>query len=74
MKLHPLDLSAILTTIVGVSALAADSTFQTELTSLLGPQAHKIVAFIGIIGLVSSQLLRTYGAPSTTTPPPESSK
>jgi hypothetical protein len=63
---HPVDIAAILTTLVGVSALAADSTFQTELTSLFGAQAHKIVAIIGVLGLVSSQLLRVYGAPSTT--------
>jgi hypothetical protein len=75
MRVHPLDLSAILTTIVGVSALTANSVFQSQLTAIFGAHTQQALAVIGLAGLIAPILLRVYGAPSTTPPlhptPPE---
>lgn len=74
MKLHPLDLSAVLTTVIGVAALTANSVFQSELTALFGSWSPKITAFIGLTGLIAPILLRVHGAPSSTPFHPEDSQ
>jgi hypothetical protein len=61
---HKLDLAAVLSTLVGISALAADSTFKDALTTLLGPQTAPILSALSIIGLVGGQVLRVVGSPS----------
>ena len=66
MNLHKLDIASLLSTLVGISALATDAAFQTALAPLLGGSAHEVLAVLGLIGIVSSQVLRTIGSPSTT--------
>jgi hypothetical protein len=70
MKLHPLDTSAILTTIVGVSALTANSVFQAQLTAIFGSHTEQVLALLGLAGLIAPILLRVYGAPSVSPPLP----
>ena len=66
MKTHPLDIASILSLMVGLSSIALDSAFQSNLTALFGSYSPKIVAGIGMLGLLASQILRIYGAPSGT--------
>ncbi len=66
MNLHKLDIAALLSSLVGISSLATDAAFQTALAPLLGGNAHEVLAVLGLIGIVSSQVLRTIGAPSGT--------
>jgi hypothetical protein len=66
-KLHPLDLSAVLTTIIGVSALTANSVFLGQLTAIFGSHTQQVLAIVGLAGLIAPVLLRVYGAPSATT-------
>jgi hypothetical protein len=70
MKIHPLDTTAILTTIVGVSALTANSVFQTQLTALFGSHAEQVLALLGLAGLIAPIILRVCGAPSVSPPLP----
>ncbi len=63
---HPLDIASILSLIVGLSSIVADSVFQSSLTALFGSYSPKIVAALGLAGLISSQVLRVIGAPSGT--------
>jgi len=65
---HKLDLAAILSTLVGISALAADSSFKEALTALLGPQTGPVLSALSIIGLVGGQVLRVVGSPSGVSP------
>lgn len=68
MKIHPLDTTAILTTIVGVSALTANSVFQAQLTAIFGSHTEQVLALLGLAGLIAPIILRVCGAPSTTSP------
>lgn len=63
--MHKLDILAVLTQLAGLGILASDATFQTYLTTLLGPSATKYVAFFGLTSLVASTILRIIGSPST---------
>jgi hypothetical protein len=63
---HKLDLAAILSTLVGISALAADSTFKGALTAILGPDTSHVLSILSIVGLVGGQVLRVVGSPSST--------
>jgi hypothetical protein len=65
-KLHPLDLSAILTTIIGVSALTANEVVLGQLTAIFGSHTQQVLAVVGLAGLIAPVLLRVYGAPSAT--------
>jgi len=70
-NVHPLDLASILSLIVGLSSIVADSVFQSSLTAIFGSYSPKIVAFLGMAGMVSSQVLRVIGAPSGTVLSPQ---
>lgn len=65
--MHKLDLAAILSTLVGISALAADSSFKDALTALFGPETAHVLSILSIIGLVGGQVLRVIGSPSAST-------
>ncbi len=58
------DLAAILSTLVGVGALATDAAFGTYLQTLFGPHANAILAAIGLVGLVAATILRVLANPS----------
>jgi hypothetical protein len=62
---HKIDALALLSTVVGVLSLATDATFSTELSTLFGAYAPKILALLSVLGLVCSQVLRVYGNPTT---------
>jgi hypothetical protein len=64
--MHKLDIAALLSTLVGVSSLAADAGFQAALAPLLGGHAQQALSIVALIGLVSAQVLRAIGSPSTT--------
>jgi hypothetical protein len=64
--MHKLDIAALLSTLVGVSSLAADAGFQSALAPLLGGYAHQVLAVLALLGLISAQVLRAIGSPSTT--------
>jgi len=65
---HKLDAAAIVSTLVGVSALAADQGFQAALVVVIGPHAHNVLAALSITGLVGGQVLRILGSPSNDAP------
>jgi hypothetical protein len=62
--MHALDLTAILTRIAGLSILAADTTFQTSITTLFGPHGTTIIAAIGLASVVATDVLRVIGSPT----------
>lgn len=67
MTFHKVDVFALLSAIVGVAALADVGAFKEYLATLVGAQdAGTIVAALGMAGLIASQLLRVFGAPSRT--------
>lgn len=63
---HPLDIASLLSLLVGLSSIALDAAFQSNLTALFGSYSPKIVAGMGLAGLLASQVLRVIGAPSGT--------
>ncbi len=65
-NIHPLDLASVLSLIVGLSSIVADSVFQSSLTAIFGSYSPKIVAVLGLAGTLASQVLRVIGAPSGT--------
>lgn len=62
--MHKLDVAAILSTLVGVGALATDSAFQGALVALLGHSAPQVLALLSVVALVGGQVLRAIGSPS----------
>lgn len=64
--MHKNDLTAILTTIVGVGALATDAAFGTYLQTIFGSSANVILAGFGAAGLVAATIARVLGSPSST--------
>lgn len=69
MKMHKFDIASLLSAIIGVAALADVDAFNEYLATLVGTQhAGTAVAFIGIAGLIASQVLRVMGSPSKTPP------
>jgi hypothetical protein len=65
--MHKFDIAAIISQFAGLSLLASDATFQSDLVIILGSNAPKIVAYIGLVAVLASTVLRVVGSPSTTT-------
>jgi hypothetical protein len=72
--LNKQDLSAILLTVGGVASLAADTGFKADLIALFGPNVSGVLAVMGLVGLVSAQIVRVISNPSITTPAAEPQK
>jgi hypothetical protein len=67
--MHRNDILALVTLLVGVASLAADSTFSGELTALFGVYTPKILAVLGLLGMVGSQVIRVLSVPTQAAPP-----
>jgi hypothetical protein len=63
--MNRLDVAALATLAVGVSSLALDSTFKSNVSLMAGPHAPEILAAIGTVGMIGSQIIRVLGSPST---------
>ncbi len=66
MTLHKLDLMALLARVAGLSILASDATFQSSIASLAGSYAPKIIAVLGLVSLLATDVLRIIGSPTPT--------
>lgn len=64
MKIHPADLIAVISRIAGLAAIATDITFQKSLTTLFGAQATTILAIIGLIGIIATDIIRVTNVPT----------
>lgn len=62
--MHRNDVIALITLLVGIASLAADSTFSSELSALFGAATPKILAVLGILGTVGSQVIRILNVPT----------
>jgi len=62
--MHKFDFAAILSTVVGVGALATDAAFGTYLQTLFGAHANAILAALGGAGLLAATILRVISNPS----------
>ena len=65
--MHKYDVLALLSVLVGVGSLSADTAFGTQLNALFGSHDATIaLSALGLLGIVASQILRVLGSPSTT--------
>ncbi len=64
--MHRNDIVAVLLMVVGISSLTTDAAFQSELSSLFGSAAPKVLAVLGIVGTVGSQIIRILSVPTQT--------
>ena len=58
------DIVALASTIAGVCALASAAGFQQSIDALAPGWGVKVVAVLGILGLVAGQITRTLSNPS----------
>lgn len=63
-RIHPADLIAILSRIAGLTAIATDMTFQKSLTTLAGPNATTILAVLGLVGIIATDIIRVTTVPT----------
>lgn len=71
MKMHRSDILAVLSILVGVSSLAANQAFADQINILMPAHGRLIVASLGVIGLVSGQIIRVFSNPSPPPSPPQ---
>ena len=63
--MHRNDLLALLSVLIGIGSLATDAAFGAQINTIFGGHAGSIVlASIGAIGVIASQVLRVFGSPS----------
>jgi len=63
-NIHGIDLLSLLTRLAGLSILASDVTFQQALGTLFNGNGTKIVAAIGLVAVISADILRVVSNPS----------
>jgi hypothetical protein len=67
---HQNDIFALLARVAGLGALAADTTFQSAITSLAGPYAVKILGAMSLLSILAADIIRIQSVP---TPPSQGS-
>lgn len=69
-----LNMLGILTRLAGLSALVTDVTFTQGITQLLGPDATKVIALIGVISAISGEIIHIVQTQPADPTPTESTK
>ena len=66
--MHINDISALLARTAGLSLLASDATFSQAINTLLPHYGPQIIASLGLISILSADLIRVLSVPTTTPP------
>lgn len=64
--MHPIDFYAILTRVAGLGILATDTAFQQTITTLFGEHGTTVIAGIGFISILATDVLRVLANPTQT--------
>lgn len=62
--MHKLDIVAIISRIAGLSILASDATFASSINAIAGPYGPKIVAILGLVAVVATDIIRVIAVPT----------
>jgi hypothetical protein len=62
--MHKADIIAILSRVAGLGILATDATFTSALTTLFGPYGTKIIAVIGLVAIIATDIIRVQSVPT----------
>ena len=65
-NLHQNDIAALLARTAGLSLLASDATFAQAINTLLPHYGPQVIAALGLISILSADLIRIISVPTTT--------